>query len=303
MLVSVEDLFHRYGERPALNGLALEAEQGERLGILGPNGCGKSTLFRVLATLLSPQQGRVSIGGLDIARHRREARRRLGVVFQTSSLDRRLTVEENLLAQGHLYGLSGPPLRMRALELLESFRLDDRRHDLAGSLSGGLKRKVEIAKALLHRPSLLLLDEASAGLDPAARRELLEVLNHAQREQGLTVLFTTHIMDEAESASRLVLMHHGRAAASGTPASLKEQAPGDVVHFRGAVEGLAQRLRDRFQAEIHEESCDILVRIADGPRFAAAALEAFPRSAAAVEIHRPSLEDAFLHLTGERFHA
>ncbi len=167
MILEAEHLRYSYGGRAALNGLSFVVEPGEMFGILGPNGCGKSTLFRLISTVLPLQQGEARIEGIPLRTAPRLARQRCGVVFQAPSFDRRLSVLENMLAQGALYGLAGRALRERTAELLATFHLDGRGDDMAGSLSGGLQRRLEIAKALLHRPTLLLLDEASAGLDPA----------------------------------------------------------------------------------------------------------------------------------------
>jgi ABC-2 type transport system ATP-binding protein len=302
VILEAERLHYSHGPRAALSGLSFAVEAGETFGILGPNGCGKSTLFRLVSTVLPLQQGEVRIQGIPLRTSPRLARRRFGVVFQAPSFDRRLSALENMLAQGALYGLSGQALRERTNELLAAFHLDGRANDLAGSLSGGLQRRLEIAKALLHRPPLLLLDEASAGLDPAARRELFLLLDHLRRQEGLTTVFTTHLMDEAETAARLLLMHEGRAAVCDTPQNLKAAVQGDVVVFHHPVQGLAARLRERFQADVRETEGVLRVEISGGHRFLAAALDAFPGCAQGVEVHRPSLEDAYLQYTGAAFH-
>jgi ABC-2 type transport system ATP-binding protein len=301
VIVQATNLVYAYGPRKALNGLTVSVEAGELFGILGPNGCGKSTLFRLLATLLPLQQGSATVAGADLRRQPQEARQHLGVVFQANSLDKRLTVRENMWAQGALYGLSGAALRQRSAELLAGFHLEDRADERAGALSGGLMRRLEIAKALLHRPRVLLLDEASAGLDPAARRDLFHLLDRLRREEGLTTLFTTHLMEEAEWAGRLLIVHAGQAVRCDSPGNLKAGLIGDVVVFHGPEAGLAARLQERFGAVVQETADAVRVEIAEGHRFLAAALDAFPACARGVEVHRPSLEDAFLHLTGVQF--
>jgi ABC-2 type transport system ATP-binding protein len=298
VFLETENLVRKYGERAAVDGLSFSVPAGACFGVLGPNGCGKSTLFRILSTVERPTSGRVSLGGVDATARPRAARARTGVVFQASSLDRKLTAAENLIAQGNLYGLSGAPLRSRSEELLGRFGLAARAGELVEKLSGGQRRRVEIARALLHRPGLLLLDEASAGLDPAARREMWQALGEARRAEGVTVVFTTHLMEEAEQADRLLLMNGGRAVAEDTPARLKERIGGDVVWFRGCREGFAAALRGRFDAVVSELGGGVRVQTPAGHRFAAEALEAFPGSADSVEIHRPTLEDVFLDLTG-----
>jgi len=197
-VILAENLSHRYGSRLALSNVNFEVKAGEIFGLLGPNGGGKSTLFRILSTMMVPTDGRAEVAGHDVAREPAAVRRSIGVVFQTQSLDKALTVEENLRAQGHLHGLSGAPLRGRMQQVMERLGLADRRNDIVETLSGGLKRRVEIAKGLLHRPVVLLMDEASTGLDPGARRELWQYVEELRSREGVTILLTTHILDEAD---------------------------------------------------------------------------------------------------------
>ncbi len=185
-MIEVRNLTHRYGDRTALSNVSFEVRQGEIFGLLGPNGGGKSTLFRILSTMMAPTGGSASIAGKDVVRDSAAVRRSIGVVFQTQSLDKALTVEENLRAQGHLHGLSGANLSERMTWAMERLALTDRRKDLVGALSGGLRRRVEIAKALLHRPPVLLMDEASTGLDPAARRDLSRNIEELRDRDGVT---------------------------------------------------------------------------------------------------------------------
>jgi ABC-2 type transport system ATP-binding protein len=298
-MLDIRGLRFRYGAREALRGVDFSVAPGELFGVLGPNGSGKSTLFQILATLLPLIEGTVLIGGHSLAAAPRAARRCLGVVFQSSSLDLRLTVEENLLLQAALYGLRGGERRRRAEEALDRFALRERRQDLARTLSGGMRRRVEIAKALLHRPQLLLLDEASTGLDPRARRELLELLERLRREEGLTTLFTTHLLDEADAASRVLLLHEGRAVLLGEPERLKAEVGGDVVVFQGVSQENAARLRERFPGNWMERDGQWRVEVPEGPRFLAQAFEAFPGLAESAGIHKPTLEDVYLRATGE----
>ncbi len=217
---------------PALAGVDFQVAAGEIFGFLGPNGGGKTTLFRILATLARPESGTVRVFGADLATQAREVRRRLGVVFQSPSLDLQLTVRENLVHQGHLHGLAGRDLAGRIAAGLERFGLTERVDQRTAELSGGLRRRVEIAKALLHEPRLLLLDEPSTGLDPGARHDLWETLE-SLRGQGVTVLLTTHFMEEGDRCDRLVLLSQGTIVAEGTPAALKEEIGGDVITLTG----------------------------------------------------------------------
>ena len=203
------DLTHRYGDRVALDQLNLEVAPREIFGLLGPNGGGKTTLFRILSTLVKPSSGSATLLGLDLLRDTAALRSRIGVVFQAPSLDKKLKVRENLMHQGHLYGLSGVALRERIDHLLLEFNLRDRAGDLVETLSGGLQRRVEIAKSLLHRPELLLLDEPSTGLDPGARIDLWQTLYRLRDQQNVTVLLTTHLMEEAARCDRVAIIDRG----------------------------------------------------------------------------------------------
>ncbi len=197
-IVEIAHLSHNYGQRAALVDLSLGVGQGEIFGFLGPNGSGKTTLFRILCTLIAAPPATVTMFGLDLARNRDEIRRHIGVVFQSPSLDKQLTAEENLRQQGHLYGLRGAELSRRIDSLLQRVNLIDRRHERVERFSGGMRRKVELAKGMLHQPRVLLLDEPSTGLDPAARIEMWNYLTEVQRSDGVTILLTTHLMDEAD---------------------------------------------------------------------------------------------------------
>ncbi len=301
MIVSAENLVHSYGERTALRKVSFEVPEGEIFGVLGPNGGGKSTLFRILATMVVPSQGSARIAGFDVVERPAEVRRRIGVVFQSQSLDRKLTVEENLRAQGHLFAMHGAQLRERVEEAMRRLGLADRRNDLVETLSGGLRRRVEIAKGLLHRPAVLLMDEPSTGLDPGARRELWHYIEDLRERQGITVLVTTHILDEADRASRLLLVHEGRAVAEGRPAELKSRIGGDVVTLDVTEPAaMIEQLRARLGVRAHAVNGSLRVEIDNGHRFIAQAIEAFPGVIQSVALHKPTLEDVFLDETGAR---
>lgn len=299
MIVSVENLTHRYKSRTALSDLTFQVTRGTIFGLLGPNGGGKSTLFRILATMMAPSEGRAAVAGFDVERQPDEVRRNIGVVFQSQSLDRKLTVEENLRSQGHLYALSGVQLASRIDDALRRLGLSDRRNDLVEALSGGLRRRVEIAKALLHRPSVLLMDEPSTGLDPAARRELSQYIAELRGREGVTVLLTTHILDEAERCDRLLLLHEGRRVAEGSPAELKSRVGGDVVLLEvNEPEAVERGLSDRFGVTPQRVDGTLRVEIPDGHKFVTEVVEAFPGAIHSIALHKPTLEDVFLDETG-----
>src|SRR5262249_7917815 len=203
LAVEVDSLSHNYGSRQALKAISFTVQRGEIFGLLGPNGGGKTTTFRILSTLIHPQQGKARIFGFDLATQAREIRQRIGVVFQAPSLDKKLTAYENLMHQGHLYGLSGTKLNERIRMLLDRVKLADRDNEYVETFSGGMRRRVELAKGLLHAPQLLLLDEPSTGLDPGARRDLWQYLEQLSRDEGVTSLLTTHYMEEAAHCHRL----------------------------------------------------------------------------------------------------
>lgn len=299
MIVSVSQLTHRYGERTALDGISFAVPEGRIFALLGPNGGGKSTLFRILSTVMAPSAGRATVAGFDVASQPAQVRRLIGVVFQSQSLDRKLTVAENLRAQGHFHGLSGSTLRDRIADVTARLHLADRTGDIVEKLSGGLRRRVEIAKSLLHRPQVLLMDEPSTGLDPAARRELWQYIADLRSTENVTVMLTTHILDEADRADELVLLHQGRIVAAGTPAELKARVGGDVVVLEAADPAdLEAGIKSRFGLRTTVIGANLRVEIDNGHRFIAEVVEAFPGAILSVALHKPTLEDVFLDETG-----
>ena len=298
-MIQVQNLTHRYGDRVALSCVNFEVKKGEIFGLLGPNGGGKSTLFRILSTMMVPTEGHAILAGYDVVRDAAAVRRHVGVVFQTQSLDKALTVEENLRAQGHLHGLSGALLRERMEAAMQRLGLLDRRKDLVDTLSGGLRRRVEIAKALLHRPQVLLMDEASTGLDPSARRDLSRHVETLRQTEGVTILLTTHILEEADRCDRLVLLHQGNIVAQGTPNELRSSIGGDVVVLASDdAAGLAAKISERFQLTATAREDEVRVEIENGHRFIAEVVEAFPGAVNSVGLHKPTLEDVFVRQTG-----
>jgi ABC-2 type transport system ATP-binding protein len=295
-------LSHRYGERTALSDVSLEISEREIFGFLGPNGSGKTTLFRILSTLIAPVEGQVTIAGLDLREAREAVRRSIGVVFQSPSLDKQLTAEENLRHHGHLYGLHGAELEKRIDEMLARVGLAQRPRDLVGTFSGGMRRRVELAKGLLTRPKILLLDEPSTGLDPGARIDLWRYLREIRDESGTTILVTTHLMDEAEHCDRLAIMDTGKVAACDTPEALRSRIGADVITLTGDdPDGLVSAIRERFG--ISAERVDSVVRIERerGHEFIPQLVEALAGRLRSVSLGKPTLEDVFIHVTGHAF--
>lgn len=301
-LISVQDLVHRYDERTALNGISFDVRHAELFGLLGPNGSGKTTLFRILSTLMIPIGGRAVIMGRDVAREANHLRRQIGVVFQAQSIDVKLTAAENLWHQGHLYGLHGAPLNSRIQEMLARVGLADRANERAETFSGGMQRRLELAKGLLHHPSVLLLDEPTTGLDPGARRDLWQYLQILRDQERVTVIVTTHLMEEAEHCDRLAILNEGKLVALGTPTDLKHEIGGDVILLDTAdAEALAQRVRARFNVDAQVLEGQVRLERENGHRFITDVVEAFPGEIHAISISKPTLEDVFIHRTGHKF--
>jgi len=301
-VIAIAGLSHRYGDRLALAGVDLEIGRGEIFGMLGPNGGGKTTLFKILATLMAPQTGTVTIFGADVAKAPLDVRRHLGLVFQHPALDPKLTVTENLRCHAAFYGIDGARFRERAGAMLERLGLGDRAGDLVETLSGGLARRVELAKGLLHAPDLLLLDEPSTGLDPGARRDFIAHLIHLRDTEGVTVVLTTHAMEEAERCDRVGVVHQGSLVALGTPDALKGEIGGDVVVIEALEpEHLLMRIRERFGCEPRLVDGALRIELPRGHEFVHQVVDAFPGDIRAVTFGKPTLEDVFVHLTGQRF--
>jgi ABC-2 type transport system ATP-binding protein len=300
--IAIEHVIHHYGERRALDDVSLEIASGEIFAFLGPNGGGKTTLFRLLSTLIPLQEGRVEILGYDVAREPRAVQERIGVVFQAPSLDRKLSVAENLIHQGHLYGLSGRTLAERCREMLDQLGLSDRAAERVETLSGGLRRRVELAKGMLHRPQVLLLDEPSTGLDPGARSDLWDYLHRIRQEDGVTVVLTTHLLEEADKADRLAILHQGRLVAIDTPDNLRATLGGDSITIQtDQPQRLAVAIREQFGIEARVLDDAVRLEQAEGHRWVARLVEAFPGLVQAISLGKPSLEDVFIARTGHRF--
>jgi ABC-2 type transport system ATP-binding protein len=302
--IEVDGLRHRYGDREALAGVSFDVREGELFALLGPNGGGKSTLFRILATILPPTAGTARVRGFDVRTQAHDVRRNLGVVFQHASVDAKLTVEENLRHQGHLYGMRGAALRERIGTLLARFGLTDRRGELVERLSGGLARRAELAKGLLPRPSVLLLDEPSTGLDPGARRDLLQYLRELRDEEGMTVVVTTHYLEEAERCDRVGVIDRGRLVALDAPAALTAAVGGDVVVVQPADVGVLQdKVRAKFGLEGVRVDGTLRLEHARGHELVRDLVDAFPDDVHSITFGKPTLEDVFVRLTGRHLFA
>jgi len=304
--VETRALSFRYessGGAPALGGLTLAMEPGEMLGLLGPNGSGKTTLFRILEGLLTPSSGQVRVFGLDPQQDALAVRARLGVVFQAPALDDHLTVLENLRCHGGLFGRG--ELEAEGRQALEALGVGERAGDRVATLSGGLKRRVELAKVLITRPALLLMDEPTAGLDPAARRDFWQAVATARAQTGTSVLLSTHDMDEAERCDRLAVLDAGQRVALETPAALKARVGGEVITLE--LEDAAPEHATALAETLRREFPGLEPLVAGGAlrmectEAASWVPKLAPRLGGAVRtitVGRPDLEDAFFHLTG-----
>ena len=300
--ISVRDIVHRYGERTALNGVSFDVRRAELFGLLGPNGSGKTTLFRILSTLMIPVAGRATILGHNPAQDPDDLRRKIGVVFQAQSIDLKLTARENMVHQGHLYGLRGATLKKRVAEILGRVGLGDRARDQAETFSGGMQRRLELAKGLLHGPKVLLLDEPTTGLDPGARRDLWQYLGILRDQEQVTILVTTHLMEEAERCDRLVILNEGRVVALGTPAELQQEIGGNVIVLETKdPERLAGRIRTQFRVDTQVVENQVRIEKEQGHRFVMDLAQSFPGEIDSVSIAKPSLEDVCIRRTGHRF--
>ncbi|MEO0530710.1 MAG: ABC transporter ATP-binding protein [Planctomycetota bacterium] len=299
--IQITDVRHRYGDREALRGVSFDIRCGEVFALLGPNGSGKTTLFRLLSTLMPLQSGTIDFLGHDVATEPAAVRSRLGVVFQAPSLDKKLRVEENLVCHGKLYGLTGQKLRERVDEGLTRFGIADRRGDYVESLSGGLARRVELAKCLMHQPAVLLLDEPSTGLDPGARADLWRALADAQAA-GVTVVATTHLLEEAERADRIAILHQGELAALDTPAALQASVGGDTITVRTAEPNkLADAITEALSVEATALDGTVRLETTTGPDLAIELYSRFREQIDELSIGKPTLEDVFVARTGARF--
>jgi len=300
----LEHVTHNYGERRALENVSFTVNSGEIFGLLGPNGGGKTTLFRLLCTILPLQSGGVSILGRDLVREADAIRRMIGVTFQSPSLDPKLTVGENLVHQGRLYGLFGTALKGRIDEVAGQLTLTDRLRDRTETLSGGLKRRVEIAKSLLHRPQLLILDEPSTGLDVSARLDMWDVFRQL-RGEGVTILVTTHLMEEAERCDRLAILDRGKLVAIGTPDELRSTVGGDCLTIPlppgDTGESLSKAIAERFGVQPQSLGHSLRIEHSQGYELLRELVLAFPDSVRSITLGKPTLEDVFVRTTGRRF--
>ena len=301
--LSVTGLSHSYGDRAALVDVSFVVKAGTLLTLLGPNGGGKTTLFRIVSTLIPTRPGQVKVLGRDVAQHAAEVRRLIGVVFQSPSLDGQLTVRENLRCHGALYGMRGPYLASRIDASLGLVDLTDRANDPVKTLSGGLQRRVELAKAWLPDPQVLVLDEPNTGLDPGARRDIWTHLDRLRRDKGTSIVLTTHLIEEAVRADQVAVLHEGHLVALGSPQELMAEVGGDAILISSPrLDRLATVIRERFHQRVEVLDGHLRIERPRGHEFVSELVEAFRGDIESVSFGKPTLEDVFLHHTGQRWH-
>jgi len=298
-VIEVEALVKEFGEIKAVAGISFDVRQGEIFGFLGPNGAGKSTTISILSTLVAPTRGRAAVAGFDVGAQRDAVRKNIGLVFQDPSLDDRLTAEENLRFHARLYQVPRAEYRPRMEEVLRLVDLWDRKDGLIRTFSGGMKRRLEIARGLIHYPKVLFLDEPTLGLDPQTRAHLWEYVLKLKLERGMTIFMTTHYMNEAEYCDRIAIIDRGKIAALDTPAKLKAGLGGDVIRMQSkSPDSLKAEVERRYGKQVTVEQDSIYFEVTNGGAFLPALLKDIESSVEGVELRKPTLEDVFLRITG-----
>jgi ABC-2 type transport system ATP-binding protein len=299
--IEVDQLSKRFGDFTAVDGISFEVPRGEIFGFLGPNGAGKTTTISMLCTLLRPTSGTARISGYDVAKQPAEVRREIGIVFQDTTLDDRLTARENLVFHGEVYGMPRNVINERATDVLERVGLSDRAGDRVITYSGGMKRRLEIARGLMHSPTALFLDEPTIGLDPQSRRGLWGYAQSLRDAEGVTIFLTTHYMDEAEACDRIAIIDNGQIIALDTPSGLKGRLGGDVITVSAADnQRLGDEIKSVFEIETRKEQDGLEFRVDRGDQFVPTLFSRLTTPIETVSIRRPTLDDVFVELTGHQ---
>lgn len=298
-IIEVDDLSKKFGRFTAVDHVSFHVKEGEIFGFLGPNGAGKTTTINVLCTLLLPTSGRASVNGYDVLTQRSQVRKSIGLVFQDPTLDDYLTAEQNLLFHAYAYGIPRDVREQRLNELLELVELSDRRKSKVRTYSGGMKRRLEIARGLLHRPKVLFLDEPTLGLDPQTRRRIWDYILTLRQQENLTIFLTTHYMDEAENCDRISIIDHGQIVAMDTPDKLKDAVGGDVVTLQAEDnEAAIIELKERYNLSPELQNGLVAFSVPRGETFLPDFVRGFHNRLLSISVRRPTLDDVFLKLTG-----
>ncbi len=299
-IIKVKDLVRKFGAITAVDGISFEVEQNTIFGFLGPNGAGKTTTINILCTLLAPTSGTASLDGHDCYLESADVRRAIGIVFQDSSLDKDLTARENLMFHSYLYSVPKAERKQRVEDALKFAELQDRADNLIKTFSGGMKRRLEVARGLIHRPKVLFLDEPTLGLDPQSRQNLWEFITDLPRRHNVTIFMTTHYMEEAEVCDKIAIIDKGLIIASGTPRELKKTIGRDVIYLKTADNKKAvEEIRGLFGIEASEKDGEIFISVLKGEACIPEIIREIGEQVLSVRMQRPTLNDVFLKLTGK----
>jgi ABC-2 type transport system ATP-binding protein len=298
-VIEASNIVKKFGELEAVKGVSFSVKEGEIFGFLGPNGAGKTTTINILCTLLKPTAGQAKVNGYDVIKERSQVRQSIGLVFQEPTLDDYLTAEQNLRFHGYAYGVPRNVLEPRLKELMEMMELWDRRKGKIRTYSGGMKRRLEIARGLLHHPRVLFLDEPTLGLDPQTRRRIWDYIHDLRKRENLAIFMTTHYMDEAENCDRVAIIDYGQTVALDTLERLKDGVGGDVISVKTEDNEEAVRLLERqYKFKPAIENGTISFTVSHGEEFLPKFVSGFPLRLLSIGLRRPTLEDVFLKLTG-----
>lgn len=298
-IIEVDEISKNFGSLVAVDKVSFKVKEGEIFGFLGPNGAGKTTTINMLCTLLKPTEGKASVNGYDVVKQRADVRRSIGLVFQESTLDEYLTAEQNLRFHAYAYKVPAAEREKRINELLELVELTERRKSKVGTFSGGMKRRLEMARGLLHDPKVLFLDEPTLGLDPQNRRHIWDHINELRKKHKLTIFLTTHYMDEAENCNRITVIDHGRIVALDKPDNLKDMVGGDLVTLKAEDNNAAIiELKEKYKVEPIVKGENIVFSVPQGEKFLVKLMKGFNNGLESISIRRPTLDDVFLKLTG-----
>ena len=297
--ISVSELTKRYGQVEAVRGIDFDVARGETFGFLGPNGAGKSTTISILCTLINPTSGKAMVAGHDVVRERDTVRRNIGLVFQDTTLDTYLTAVQNLRFHAELYGVPKAAVEPRMRQVMDMVGLWDRKDSLVSTYSGGMQRRLEIARGLLHAPHVLFLDEPTVGLDPQTRSSIWAYINDLKRREDITIFLTTHYMDEAEWCDRIAIMDHGQIVAIDTPESLKAQVGADRVRIQTEDDDAAiAAIKDRFGIEATVSEGAVTFYVPSGEAFVPRLFTELGVPIRSINVSRPTLDDVFMSYTG-----
>lgn len=298
-MIEVNNLTKEFNGNMAVDHVSFNVEQGEIFGFLGPNGAGKTTTINMLSTILPVTSGDATIDGHNILTDRNDVRQTIGLIFQDPSLDDRLTAEENLRFHAKLYGVPKKEYKKRAKEVLELVDLWDRRKDVIRKFSGGMKRRLEIARGLIHYPKVLFLDEPTLGLDPQTRVNLWDYVMKLKKEHNMTIFLTTHNMGEAEYSDRIAIIDYGKIVALDTPKNLKQQLGGDIVRLTSKDnKALKAELEKRYEETVTEDKEFLQMQVKDGKAFLPRLFNELETKIESIELREPTLDDVFIALTG-----